>query len=840
MRSGWSVRAINTKTGTKMNFNKSRIWLQLACYLFFVASHNVSFAEIDLGLPEGFIAKKLYDVPEGQGSWVSMTTDPQGRLIVSDQYGSLYRIDVSRSPVEVSKFEIQIGFAQGLLCAFDALYVVSHPSKFESVDPEGNKKKVSRAAGLYRLTDTNNDDRYDKVELLREFKGQGEHGPHAVILSPDRQSLYICAGNHTKIPTPEKSRVPRVWQEDQLTPRLPDAGGHAVGMMAPGGWICKTDPDGKEFELISIGFRNQYDIAFNRFGDLFTYDADMEWDIGLPWYRPTRVCHVTSGSEFGWRNGSGKWPTYFPDSLPPVVDVGPGSPTGITFGIGAKFPEAYQDSLFICDWSYGIIYRVILKQQGESYVGEVETFCSAPVLPLTDIVVNPADGSMYFLVGGRRAESALYRISYRDTESTAPSEWIDSQPKLRQQVEAMHQDPKKIETNKVWGFLSAADRHLNFAARTALELSEDKSWHERAFSETNPQTKLTALLALIRTNPSSGLQKPTIRALSQLEFNSLNETQKLSLLRNYALVLTRMGPATEATLNTIHALTEHYPNPSELVNRELARLLAAAEAPDVVKKTIELMTSSESQEQQIHYAIVLHEVDTGWTDELRTRYLQWFADSSARYAGGNSFRRYLKNIRDRYAGNQSDEIRSRFKQLMTQPIDPIDPYAKLAARPIVKKWSMADFEELNLADRDIDNGRKMFAVAQCYRCHVIEKEGGFVGPQLKGAGRRFSKRDLLQTILDPNKEVSDQYQATIFQMDDGRIITGRVANLANNQYMIMEDMIQPGRLTRINRDEIEAMRPSKISMMPAGLLDSLTRDEILDLLAFMQAASLPE
>ena len=301
-------------------------------------------ADDNMGLPEGFQVEKLYDVPKEQGSWVSMTTDPRGRLIVSDQYGSLYRIDVTES-AQVEKLDVQVGFAQGLLCAFDSLYVVSHAAKFDSKDADGKAKKVTRAAGLYRLRDTNQNDQYDSVELLRKFDGGGEHGPHAVILSPDKKSLFICAGNHTKIPNPEKSRVPKVWQEDQITPGLPDAGGHAVGIMAPGGWVCKTDPDGKEFELFSVGFRNQYDIAFNRYGDLFTYDADMEWDIGLPWYRPTRVCHITSGSEFGWRNGSGKWPDYFPDSMPAVVDIGPASPTGITFGTGAKFPAEYQLSL---------------------------------------------------------------------------------------------------------------------------------------------------------------------------------------------------------------------------------------------------------------------------------------------------------------------------------------------------------------------------------------------------------------------------------------------------------------------------------------------------------------
>ena len=150
-----------------------------------------------------------------------------------------------------------------------------------------------------------------------------------------------------------------------------DAGGHAVGIMAPGGWICRTDPEGKAWELVSSGFRNEYDIAFSPEGELFTYDADMEWDVGTPWYRPTRVNHVTSGSEFGWRSGTGKWPDFYPDSLSSVVDIGPGSPTGIVFGTGAAFPEKYQRALFISDWSYGIIYAVHMKEEGGSFVGAV-------------------------------------------------------------------------------------------------------------------------------------------------------------------------------------------------------------------------------------------------------------------------------------------------------------------------------------------------------------------------------------------------------------------------------------------------------------------------------------
>ena len=360
-----------------------------------------------------------------------MTPDPRGRLIVSDQYGSLYRVTPGADAVatKVEKLGVDIGAAQGLLYAFDSLYVMVNG-------------RAAEGSGLYRVQDTNGDDQFDSVKLLRKINGAGEHGPHAILLSPDGQSLYVCGGNHTDIPNPETSRVPRNWQEDQLLPRMWDAGGHAVGKMAPGGWVCKTDPEGKSFELIGSGFRNEYDIAFNPAGDLFTYDADMEWDIGSPWYRPTRVCNVTSGSEFGWRSGTGKWPMYYPDSLSAAVDIGPGSPTGISFGTGARFPAKYQNALFIADWSFGLIYAVHLQPDGSSYSGQFERFATASPLPVTDIVINPHDGAMYFTIGGRRTQSGLYRITYSGSDDTSTVVHGDdagtAARRIRATLEALH------------------------------------------------------------------------------------------------------------------------------------------------------------------------------------------------------------------------------------------------------------------------------------------------------------------------------------------------------------------------------------------------------------------
>ena len=780
-------------------------------------------------LPAGFSAELLYSVPKEQGSWVSITTDPQGRLITSDQYGKLYRVTPSGGEVTVESINLNIGQAQGLLCAFDSLYVVS----------TGGNKQEKRAAGLYRIRDTNGDDTYNSVEKLREFSGQkSEHGPHAVILSPDKKSIYVCAGNHTNIPNPEKSRVPRNWQEDQLITRLPDANGHAVGKMAPGGWICKTDPDGKTFEMISSGYRNQYDIAFDPNGELFTYDADMEYDVGLPWYRPTRVCHAVSGSEFGWRHGSGKWPEYYPDNVAPVINIGPGSPTGIVFGTGAKFPAKYQNALFISDWSYGMIYAVHMQPDGATFKATKEKFCSAPALPVTDLIINSTDGKMYFLIGGRRSQSGLYRVSYTGAESTASASYPPALPEVavRKKLESMHQPGAEFDLDYVWEKLADKDRTIRYAARIALEHQPIDTWAPRVFSESDPQRILEGITAVVR-NGKPEYQPAIAATLAKLDWTTLSQYQRLHLIRNYGLVHCRLGGTSDETKAQVVALDSHFPTGDQFTDKELARLLAANQVASATPKIVKELVRPATQEVQINYALALGDAKTGWTQELRETYFQWFLDSQ-KTRGGRSLNGYVQNIRKSSIASLTESEKSSLAAILAKKAETVDPYADLKARPFVKKWTLDNLlpmEDDELKGRDIENGKKIFAIATCYKCHRISGQGGIVGPDLTPAGHRFSTKDLLETIVDPNKEISDQYGATIFVLANGKSITGRVANLTGNQYMVQQDMIDPGNFTRIKVSDIDEMRPSKVSMMPSGLFDNLTRDEILDLVAYLKS-----
>lgn len=809
----------------------------------------------------GFQVELLYSVPkEQEGSWVNMCVDPQGRLIVSDQHGGLYRITPATeegplSPDAVERLQLDIGEAQGLLWAFDSLYVVVNKGgKYES--------------GLYRCTDADGDGELDTVTRLRQIDGGGEHGPHAVLLSPDGQSLYIVCGNNTRLPELEVSRVPRVWDEDILLPRLYGKG-FMRGVPAPGGFIARTDPEGNSWELVATGFRNEFDAAFNRDGELFTYDADMEWDFNTPWYRPTRINHVVSGAEFGWRNGSGKWPAWSPDSLPAAVDIGPGSPTGVCFGYGAKFPQKYQDALFACDWSYGKLYAVHLEPQGSSYGGTFEEFVSGTPLPLTDVIINPHDGAMYFTIGGRKVQSGLYRVTASDDAQRgagAPSvgATVDDARALRtlrRDLESLHK-PAEGAVDRAWPHLGHADRFVRVAARIALEHQPVEQWRDRALAEREPSAALTAMLALVRQQkrapalrddihdpivpayPSeidlSGvdleLKSALLSRLAEFNWEQLSLEQRTALLRVYTLVLCRMGPPDEETRAQLMArLDAMYPAGAKELNSQLCALLVYLQGPTAAEKTIALLQSAPTQEEQIDYARSLRFLKTGWNDDLLRAYTDWLV-AARDYRGGANFAMFMDDIRKDARTLLNPEQRLALRARLDAAAKSNLADAAAAPRPVVRKWTMDDvlpLVESGLHGRDFDRGRKLFGEARCFTCHRFDNDGGAMGPDLTSLAGRFSRRDILEAVLDPSKVISDQYASVQIVTRKGNVVVGRIVNLNGNKFQVNTDMADPNALTEVDRDEIEEMQPSKVSMMPVGLLDTLHEDEVLDLLAYL-------
>lgn len=844
-----------------------------------------------LKVQEGFKAEHLFSPGDNEkGSWVAMAFDDKGRLITSDQYGTLYRMEVSEpgSGRGVSKMEklkiqtgeqvadsvIQMGYAQGLLYAFNSLYVM--------VNHRGSEE-FEKTSGLYRLQDTDNDDQYDMITLLKALEGAGEHGPHSIVPAPDGKSLFVIAGNHTDLPEMDGYRLPKNWKNDNLFPEIKDPRGHANDRGAPGGWIAQIDPEGKNWELYASGFRNPFDLAFNENGDMFTYDSDMEWDLGMPWYRPTRICHVTSGAEFGWRTGNGKWSPAYPDNLPPLLNIGQGSPTNVCYGKGSGFPEKYQRSVFAFDWSFGIIYAIELETDGSSYSGTKEEFLSGLPLPLTDGVFGP-DGALYFMTGGRRLDSDLYRVYYNG-EQEAPASDIalemTEENKIRKELESYHIGSKEGAVDYAWPHLDNEDRFIQYAARIAIENQPVQSWQEKVFEEKDAVKKIHGAIALARQGNSQSRDR-ILNDLASLDYVNLSPGEQVDLVRAMELTLARMGKPGSATSKRIsNYLTTHYPAESDVLNQLLSKTLVYLDDPTVIGKTLALMESGQGENasvmantateandlilrnpqygmaiaetlknmppaQHTYYGLVLEDATQGWTPELREDYFKWFYKAFS-FKAGRSYIGFIdkarksalahvpKNQFDHYNTISGDSlVGTSGNDLVSNAVQPEGPY---------RRWTLGEAKEVldkSLAGSDFETGKNMFAATTCISCHAMRGEGGNMGPDLTQLGTRFSPEDMMEAIIEPSNVISDQYNSTEFSLKNGNTVVGRLVNEDDKNYIVSQNPYAPEQTRKIPKNEVTGQKMSSVSLMPVGTINRLNEDELRDLIAYLIAGGDPD
>ena len=135
--------------------------------------------------------------------------------------------------------------------------------------------------------------------------------------------------------------------------------------------------------------------------------------------------------------------------------------------------------------------------------------------------------------------------------------------------------------------------------------------------------------------------------------------------------------------------------------------------------------------------------------------------------------------------------------------------------------------------RSFETGRKMFGATGCFSCHRFGNEGGMTGPDLTGAGGRYSPHDLLDQIINPSREINDQYVPTVITKMDGGTVIGTIVNLYQQKVTVNTDPADPNQIEELNRADIKSIESSKVSLMPPGLLSLLTKDEVLDLLAYV-------
>jgi len=778
----------------------------------------------------GFQVELLRSASKDESSWISMTFDEKGRLILGLDDKGLARLTLNDTPDKTTFERIENTFrhCRGVLYAHNSLYV-----------------SATNSNGFYRLKDTTGDDQFDQVQLLTklDYNPRYGHGSNQIKLGPDNQ-IYLVVGNDVAFP--EKTSIKSPYRDPHNDHLLPNP--HDGKPDSRVGYILKTDPEGKNWEVLAGGFRNQVDIAFNPQGEMFTYDADMEWDVGQPWYRPNRVNHVVSAGEYGWRWGTGKWPVYFEDSLPTTLDTGLASPTGMLFGTKSNFPDRFKNAMFIADWQNGRILLVDLIPNGASYNAQYEVFVEGGPLNVCDMLFGP-DGNLYFITGGRGSQSGLYCVrlnSQQKTKMTAPV--IDKQTEqkaqaarqLRHELERYHVQ-KDADINFLWKHLHSEDRWLRFAARRAIENQDVTNWRLLALQEKQPTAAIAGLIALCRQGKEAD-RDAVLAALDQIGLKNLKQHQLLGLLRAYQLCFIRLGqPEKQQARLITQKLSIIYPHPTSSVNHLLGEILIYLQDETAVVKTVGLLSGDTTQEEQIRAARTLVYAKTGWDKQSQLAFLAWLGRARGFY-GGKLITERIRDIREDFLKLLSENEQKEFSQEIAKLNKPLVEDEAVPSRAVIKQWLMDDLEPHLAAvtsGRSHQNGKQALLAATCLKCHRVGSSGAQIGPDLTNIGKRFDARAILESIIVPSKVMDPKYLHTVYVLSSGKLVTGRPIGVSGKAITVETDSIKHTSVV-VPREEIEEAMLSQTSPMPANLIDVLTKEEILDLIAYLRAGGNPE
>ncbi len=826
--------------------------------IIFYSCQDPYVNQTNVEVPQGFkIEKLLSPTTDSLGSWVSLTYVKENLFVSSDQYGKIYWLNMpkigSKDSVEIIPLNFKhLGKAQGLLWSHNSLYVMMNDRDIKN-------------SGLYRLFDSSRDGHLDSALFLKQLNGWGEHGPHGIQLGPDNL-IYVIAGNHTNLPDNYTSTAHSSWAEDRIIKSMKDPNGHATDRRAPGGWIARTDSLGSFWEIYSSGYRNSYDIAFNQLGELFTFDSDMEWDLGMPWYRPVRVCHVTSGSEFGWRTGSGKWPKYYLDNLPGILEVGQGSPTGIVSAAASHFPPPYNSGLFVCDWSFGTMYHIKLQSSGASFTATASEFLNGIPLPLTDVTFG-AEGAMYFTTGGRRLESGLYRVWSHNNDQKKEKETASKNLKLRRLLDTFHDTSLVADYNLIWENIGNKDRYIAYSARIALENHGVNNWASYINSETELNKKVEYGIAVARSN-NKKLQQQLLKVLSQLESSQLTSSEQLGVIRAESLLIIRNKDLNIKVIE--NQWLPIFPSKNQFINEELAALFnktqnsiwvgkimklwseideeylkilisdSLANRSEMYGPTVKAMRKRRPRSYKIALTSALSHYKVGWNTALRNAYFNGFNEFWDR-EGGNSYRGYLLKILSNALNNLPKADRSKYEKISGYQIGQYGQTV-LANLPVPKgpgkNWQVKEVEDAMKNKKLIPNyinGAHMFEAALCQACHRIQNKGNNIGPNLTQLASRFTIKDIAHAIINPNAEISDQYMMSEIYFHNGDRWLCKIVNETRDSLFVVKNPLTPEKVSKIHTSTVKENKLTNQSQMFPALLNRLNEQEVVDLMTYLLA-----
>lgn len=423
----------------------------------------------------------------------------------------------------------------------------------------------------------------------------------------------------------------------------------------------------------------------------------------------------------------------------------------------------------------------------------------------------------------------------------------------------------------IFPLLESEDDALRFAGRILLRTINPNRWREAALGLTEYALATEALLAYVQTVGNHQEMYSYNRILNrQLELLKANpvDDQLLDLVRlmqysmtkdmgvrNFPVIdsatrvmggviyvpgegwfhsdQTNSDGTMESASNTVinlyseigRSLLDRFPSDDWRLNREITRVFAYLQTEGALDQIMAELENEPDRKQQIHYIDMAVRFEDGWNDESIGQVTEWFVNAAQNGPGGWA----IASMRSDFINNIPEQealiASARIEEVQSQDGVSLGSGQDLTEEQV--ESLIFNPQELH---GDPAAGVMPYFKAACASCHTMGPIGNHFGPDLTDIGQRFSREDLVRSIVYPSENIADQYVGINIKRTDGSVLTGTILD-ENNQQIILQ--IPGGGEITIPKSEIESREESTVSTMPEGLLGLLSSQEMRDLILFL-------
>ena len=709
------------------------------------------------------------------------------------------------------------------------------------------------------IVDKDGDDKADEEIVVAEGWQEISQNVDAVGITMDKEgALYFGLGT---------ANFANAYLVDE-------AGKSAYDIKSERGTVQRISPDFSKRETVCTGIRFPIAFAFNDTGDLFC--SEQEGATWLPNGNPfDELLHIQAGRHYGFPP---RHPRYNPNVIdePSTFDYGPQhqSTCGMVFNKsvngGPVFgPSTWGQQALVCGESRGKIWRTRLFKTAAGYVASTQLLAALQMLTIDGCVAPDGDFVVACHSGppdwgtGPTGQGKLFRIRYADPSAPQPiATWPESQNEIRVAFDRTL-DPLKFR---------------NLAQQVHVEYGEFVRAGDRFETLVPPY----ALVQRQLTTPRHELPVAGVSLTSDLRTMIIN-TAMMSSNLHYAVTLPREDESTTATSASLYNETELDFSPNGVqatwtpkdgsrgvslnssgwlphLNLEAARDFTSGSAQhdamwEAMKDPGELVLRTNIDLHNLLRPVVQPgaKIDYEWPAESVTLVLESPQPISLTASSGMIESQSIDGInvvRLNCSGDATELIDLQIKlvQFALNPVKldvSVHTSEDSRARPLPLKrffmpWikkkeatAISGGESVRTAEIEGGNwglGRRVFysEAAGCFKCHVIGGSGAKIGPDLSNLIHR-DYASVMRDIVNPSFAINPDYIGHIIAMNDGQVLTGVLRDEAG-QLILGDDK---GNSTQIVRLEIDQMKPLQVSLMPAGLNEKLTKEQVRDLMTYL-------